>query len=804
MSFARGLVEERGRAIADPPLRSATSHLLTLRFALPIFFGAFLLFQVQLLMGKYILPWFGGASSAWATCMLFFQFLLLCGYAYAHLSAKYLSPRAQAVLHGTLMLVAVALMPITPSGAWKPHDGSYPALRIMLLLAATTGLPFFVLSSTSPLLQEWFSLLTPGRQPFRFYALSNLGSLLGLVSYPVWFEYAFPRRTQAELWSMGLLVFVVVCGACAMEIWSRNPATPPFSPSTSEGEGKLKPNIGRWALWLALPACSSALLLATTNKLCQEVASIPLLWVVPLVIYLLSLIVCFDNPRWYSRVVWAVLLVPCLATTCMALYGSDDLPIVEQVLIHSATLLTCCMMCHGELYRLRPSPRFLTGYYLSMAAGGVVGGCFVAVVAPLLFNSFSELQWGLGVCLVLFLTICAFDKEALDNRGWMVLAIFYALLAYAVIDHVTAWRVGLMEADPAKHGWRMLSGVNWHYVANVRCVACCVAGMAAIAVYVKRDRWLACNWHVVACSLLAVSTGVVCVVLSLQSWYAGRGGMDKVRNFYGTLSLWEYYPDKPYDHFIALQHGSITHGLQFVDENYSSWPTAYYCEDSGVGLALLHVQKRPRSVIGVVGLGVGTLAAYGREGDLFRFYEINPAVLMIAQDRFSYLRQCPATVQVVLGDARLSLEREPSQQFDLLVLDAFSSDAIPAHLLTLEAFETYQRHLRADGIIAVHLSNRYLNLESVVAAVGSRLGLKWVLVKVEDEDTARRSYPSVWMLLTKDERFLRSGAVRRAQGDPDEIGCRASLWTDDYSSVFGVIKEVEETRFLSLGKIIGL
>ena len=624
-------------------------------YALTIFTGAFLLFEVQPLIGKYILPWFGGAPAVWTTCMLFFQILLLGGYAYAHVSARWLKPRTQAILHLVLLMAAMALLPITPSDSWKPHDSTDPTLRILGLLAVSLGLPYFVLAATSPLLQHWFSRTNPGVSPYRLYALSNVGSLLALLSYPVFFETHFSRKLQALLWGWGLVLYAIGCAACAMKLWRaesdkcrvtsveegkseiRNPPIPTLNLQPSTLNPQPSTFIRLW--WLLLPACASVLLLATTNKMCQEVAVIPFLWVLPLALYLLSFILCFDSPRWYRRSVFIPALMISWGVCWVYLTGSEalvSLSVGLQLSAYSAGLFICCMVCHGELYQLRPDPRHLTGFYLMIAAGGALGGLSVAIIAPLIFSDYYELQWGLMLCGALLLVLVCRPNQI-----------------------------------PARPKF-------WRYIAGVLAM-----GLAAFG-----------------------------FMLWQQTHPKDTTKIYKSRNFYGVLTVISKGSGGP-DEYIALLHGFTMHGLQFADPMRAAWPTTYYVEKSGIGLAMNALPAGHRR-IGLIGLGAGTLAAYGQAGDDFHFYEINPDVQRLASSRFTYLTNCPGKVEITLGDARLSLEQEPPQNFDLLVLDAFNSDAIPMHLLTEEAFTIYERHLKTNGLIAVHVSNRNLNLEPVV------------------------------------------------------------------------------------------
>jgi len=408
-----------------------------LPFAFTIFVGAFLLFEVQPSMGKYILPWFGGGPGVWTTCMLFFQVVLLGGYAYAHLSTRWLSPRLQGVTHIILLVAALLLLPIIPAESWKPTTGGVPVLQILLLLTACLGLPYFVLSSTGPLMQQWFSRTRPGASPYRLYALSNTGSLLALVTYPFFFEQHFTRKTQATLWGWGLVAYAVGCAVCAFKLWRScaltarsNWASEP-APVANENAAALSSghtpldqssdaagfSLFRLLLWLLLPACAAVLLLAVTNKLCQDVASVPFLWVLPLALYLLSFVICFDSPRWYARLPFTLGLIASSAAMCWALFQGTDLSLYKQIMVYAGGLFCCCMVCHGELYRLRPEPRHLTAFYLMIAGGGAIGGVFVAILAPLLFKDYYELNWGLWSCGLLFVLICSAERRLADHAG---------------------------------------------------------------------------------------------------------------------------------------------------------------------------------------------------------------------------------------------------------------------------------------------------------------------------------------------------------------------------------------------------
>ncbi len=781
-----------------------------LQYALAIFLGAFLLFQVQPLIAKFILPWFGGGPAVWTACMLFFQVLLLAGYAYAHLLRTKLPQRKQAIIHVALLVAALATLPIIPR--WKPDPASDPTWGILLLLAASVGLPYLMLATTSPLLQAWFSVAQPGRSPYRLYALSNLGSLLALVSYPFLVEPTFALRTQGILWSVAFGLFAIVGAWCAWRTpGARGPAEvpkPDDRAQAAEGEGQAAegkveepegpPGVGTRLLWVALTACGSLMLLAVTNQMCADVAIVPFLWVLPLTVYLLSFILCFHSTRWYPRVAWWVLLfivmgggellrqalrlpfklgfsiwgtptapdldqaswiakfawnfvsgsgylgsdIDATQPVCLALGGIPWLlnegvsaAILTQIIGLSSALFVCCMVCHGELVRLKPNPRHLTSFYLLSSFGGALGGVFVSLVAQRVFRAYLELH--VGLWLVCALAIAAFWADRKPHRGWPA----------------KWWRLALYI--PAFTGL-----------------------LVALAIVLKKD-----------------ADDTIKDALSIS------------RNFYGVLRVSEYYKSDPEKHYYSLQHGRISHGNQFAAEEKRRWPTSYYGPKSGVGLA---IRNLPRDAtgglrVGVVGLGTGTIAAYAGKGDYYRFYDINPAVERISaapeHSWFHYVEDARAEgadVKVVLGDARLSLERQVPQHFDVLALDAFTSDAIPIHLLTREAFDVYlHRQVKPDGVLAVHISNRYLELEPVVLAQADYFGYKAVIVESK-ADKDRRIDSATWVLVTKNDRFLDSEPLREViqkdeedaeeNEDTKRLLSRRVPWTDDYSDLFRVLK----------------
>jgi SAM-dependent methyltransferase len=668
-------------------------------YAATIFLSSFLLFLVQPLIARLILPWFGGSAAVWTTCMLFFQALLLAGYAYAHLLEKKLTRgKLQPLVHTVLLAAAVAMLPIAPSEAWKPAGDDEPISRILLLLAASVGLPYFLVASTSPLLQAWFARARPGENPYRLFAISNLASLIALVGYPFVVEPFLAAGEQVRLWSWGFAAFAALCAAVAWRTPRGHVASElPTGQAAAVGTRQI-------VLWLALSATGSVLLLAVTNHLTQNVASIPLLWLAPLTIYLLTFILAFEGRNWYRpRIVWPFVLV-WLGGMAWLLVDADfhyDLPM--QLGMFLPGLFLGCLFCHGELYRLRPAPQQLTMFYLIVSAGGALGGLLVAVVAPLAFDAYYEL--GIGMTVLALLAALRFAPLG-RMPGLASLAVLMGVAACAAYD-------------------------GFHYHRDVR-----------------------------------VSE----------------------RGFYGVLRVKEYgSPGEP-SHLRRLVHGTIMHGEQYLYPERRRFITTYYQETSGIGVAIKSRQEGPIRV-GIIGLGTGTIAAYGRQGDLYKFYDIDPRVVQLARQEFSFLADTPAKVEVALGDARLTLEREAPQDFDVLAVDAFSSDAIPVHLITKEALGIYLKHVKSDGIVAFHVSNRFLQLIPVVARLAKEQGAYSVLVNddPDDEDESLRSR-SDWVLVSRDRAALERPAIVEGGATEAEDRPEWRTWTDDYSNLIQILK----------------
>ena len=756
-------------------------------FALTIFTGAFLLFQVQPLIGKYILPWFGGSPGVWTTCMLFFQMLLLGGYAYAHATSRYLKPRTQAAVHGVLLVAALISLPITPGDSWKPQGAGDPTWHILALLSVSLGLPYLVLAATGPLMQEWFRRTTPGASPYRLYALSNVGSLLALVSYPFYFEPNFTRQAQATFWAWGLGLYALACGYCALRVW-RTPAADTAADRATAADAP-RPTLAQRVLWICLPACASILLLAVTNKMCQDDAVIPFLWVLPLALYLLSFIISFDSPRWYSRFYYSLALAGAMVAVCIALFQGADMAIVKQVVIYSTTLFIGCMICHGELYQLKPHPSRLTSYYLMISAGGAVGGLFVALVAPYIFDNFYEIHLSLALTALLLVLISLTGKSALSARRWQVLFLLLTgATVYGALRGIGG-RAEWLRYKGGSVGAAVADGASWLNRSPwfAWTMAALVVGGIAV-IHLRR----ATDWHRLTCGVMALGWVALLAALGLQIRDEAHGALMSSRNFYGVQSVVDYGDRDPEWRYYVLQHGRIAHGLQFAQPERAPMITSYFGPNTGLGLAFRHFPRQENLRVGLLGLGVGTIAAYGKPGDYMRIYEINPHVKEVAENPFTYLALSKAKIEVVMGDGRLSMENEPPQNFDFIIMDAFSSDAVPVHLLTKEAFQIYQSHLKPDGVILVNISNRYLDLRPVVENAARVFGYDALHINnepstYEEEDGGWWLYGSTWMILSKNKEFMSRPAVRDLASPPMSTNT-VPLWTDDYASMFRILQ----------------
>lgn len=771
-------------------------------FAVAVFTSAFLLFQVQFIAARHLLPWFGGTPSVWTTCMLFFQVVLLAGYAYAHASSAFAAsaPRAARrarTVHAALLLLALGLLalrvvltgggsPLAPDLAWKPTDPSAPVGRILAILGVTVGLPYLALAATGPLLQAWFAAWRPGVSPYRLYALSNLGSLLGLLTYPPLVEPLLTLGGQGRLWAGGFALFVTACLGVALGARSGSGGTAAetvaVAPAADTGpsaalETEPPPARGRTALWVGLAAVPSVLLLAATNQVCQEVAVIPLLWVVPLGLYLLTLVLCFESPRAYRRAFWLGAFFVSAASAAVVLYHGIFSGVAAQIAVACVVLFSASMVCHGELALHKPAPRHLTRFYLAVAAGGAAGGLLVGVVAPLVFPALWEYPLAIWAAGALVVPLLFRDRTSPLFSGRLGAPAFALFSAVAVMVHMHLFAAKKPEDLRLKIALALL------------------VALVAVRLLIFAKRWLAASD--LARAALVAAFGLLTISLGSALLDSVQGSVLVARNFYGVLRVDRRTGRESGREYLSLKHGQITHGTQYLDPPWRSRATTYYGPASGVGLA--HAELRARAAgrplsIGVVGLGTGTLALLGREGDALRFYEINDAVLRIAgreRPLFTYLADSKANAEIVLGDARISLEREAARggapTFDLLAVDAFSSDSIPVHLLTAESVALYLSRLKGpNSVLALHISNRALDLVPVVRRLAKHVGWPAAVVDANPDDGFEWS--STWVLLTKDRSLLDAPPIHAATEIPRADAGVGRPWTDDYSNLFGTIR----------------
>lgn len=630
----------------------------------------------------------------WTTCLVFFQSVLLAGYAYADWAMR-LAPRRQALVHGALLLTSLAFLPILASSGWKPQGDEAPIARILLLLVATIGLPYFLLSTTTPLVQAWYWRRWRAVVPYRLFALSNFASLAALLGFPLHLEPAFDLKSLAWGWSFLFAAFAVLCGATAwMSVNGFEPAKEALSP------GKSVP-MRNQLHWLALSAMGSVMLLAVTNHITQNVPSVPFLWVVPLALYLVTFILAFDHPRWYLRrttMAAAALLVPAMAWAIPSL----DLDIAAP--LYLAGLFVSCMFCHGELARLKPDPAHLTRFYLMISLGGALGAVLVAIAAPLALDGYYEL----GIALVVL--------AALLTTGLAGRVVFAGML---VIAATTAF---VLQAA-------------YDYTSGIRVMA---------------------------------------------------------RDFYGVVRTQDYQNPVAYR---VMYHGAIKHGGQLLGDSFRNTPADYFSPTSGYGRVFASLREmapnKPLSV-GVIGLGAGVIGSWMRPGDRLVFYEISPRVVDVARREFTFLSDTPARTEVVLGDGRLSLERQSPRGYDVIGVDAFSGDSIPMHLVTREAMALYVKHLAPDGVIVFQATNRFVDLLPVVKRLASEFGFEALNVS-DTPDNDSDEGPAYWyattdqVIVTRNARLL---AWPRLAEAAEPIADRAALptFTDSHHNLLRILK----------------
>ncbi|HEX5470451.1 MAG TPA: hypothetical protein VFW73_01120 [Lacipirellulaceae bacterium] len=842
---------------------SSRNRGLALVYAATIFVSAFLLFQIQPMISKAILPWFGGTPAVWTICLLFFQSLLFAGYAYAHFTNHWLRPWKQAVLHILVIIAALALLHVLPTASEQPSGDTDPTRAILTILLITIGLPYFVLSATGPLLQAWFTHSFPGRIPYRLYALSNVGSLLALLSYPFLFERQLDLTWQTRLWSAGFIAFAFLCAFAAWRVWrmDANDSVPvgqavPDSPRHRRGLAHLaesseqnvpvplsdmtKPSLSHYLLWLLLPAFGSLVLIATTNHISTDVAVVPLLWVVPLALYLLTFIIAFDRPVWYWPILTAIFTLVAIYPTSaiyknnnvgwLKLYdcgmtgrcvhmaadlvhnltnddADDSAPNASTgpqvhigfrtaLLVNFAAMFGICMLCHGQLARLKPLTRYLTAYYLMIAAGGAIGGIAVSIVAPHVFKTI--LEWSISIFVAAIAAIGVI-LSAVVNRA---------------VDPDLKWDPEAAGDHPLLRSPRSKRGLSPSGSPSRFWARLLLAGIVVpIAFYMLDMTEFLFSQH--------------------------KNAVYQSRNFFGALTIRDENPTIPATRQLMLLNGTTLHGSQFTLPERRGQPTSYYGPKSGVGLVIgyFRANRPPGGIrIGDVGLGAGTLAAYAMKFDHITFYEINPTVIDISTSGkwFTFVsdaRARGAHCDIILGDARLSLQRELSAMptarrghadrdnslaapsaghrtlgssslqasigdhkllpYHILVLDAFSGDAVPTHLLTREAMNIYLPHLAneanmgVDGALLIHVSNRYLDLERVARGAADYIGFHAIKI-ASGEDEAQSVNSADWIVLTRNRAllaYLKPYATKPSSADKPPV-----LWTDAHSSLFEILR----------------
>jgi hypothetical protein len=753
---------------ASSPPRTTTTP-----FATAIFTGAFLLFLIQPLAGRYVLPWFGGAAGTWTVCLLFFQSTLFGGYAYAHLLNRWLPARRQIALHLGLLLGAVVWLPPIPQPPDVGAAAEHANLVLLWTLVSSIGPLFVLLAATNPLIQCWFHAARSDRSPYRLYGLSNLGSFSALIAYPVLLEPFLTRSTQAWLWAAGYIGFVAACAWCARSLSRKTPAFPASSSPLESSATVCWGNRMGWLLWSAL---GTALLAATTATMSADIPSVPFLWILPLLVYLLSFVVTFNSRTWYRpNGLLAPLMISAAVVLGMGSAGTHA-RIDSFLAIYLAGLALALIAGHGAVYRSRPHPSRLTEFYLTVAAGGALGTLWVAVVSPRLIDLPIDLPilWSLLICL---LTWRILQRRHLSTAAIMWWGHGIALVAVPLV--MRAADQGLALEDLAGY-WQW----QWPW-------------LLATGVGVAVLTWLSFRPVAKASGRIASSTVVALALLAVgyyMSYALERpaGMIAGLRGFYGTINIIDRtYPDSRANQRL-MANGSTTHGVQLTHPDYRRYPTSYYSPDSGVGRTLRRSNQSPGRQIGVVGLGVGTLAAYGTPGDKLRFYEINPQVITAAREHFDFLPTSRAQTQVVLGDGRLRLEEEiqdgNAPPYDILVLDAFSGDAVPLHLLTLEAFNIYLDRLAPEGVLAINISNRVVNLRRAI--MGSARQHRLHVAHIDHfpkEDDEHWQFSSSWLLLARSETALNDAAITEVASVIPAVTLEGLEMTDEFTSLIPLL-----------------
>jgi len=754
--------------------RSVVSASLPALFSLTLFVSAGLLFLVELMIAKMILPLLGGTPAVWNTCMMFFQAVLLAGYGYAHISGTRAGIARQITVHLAILATACVVLPIAIPRQWAPSPEGSPIGEMLVLLLISVGPPFFVLSATAPLLQRWFARTghRSAGDPYFLYSASNLGSMLALIGYPVWMEPHFRLAEQSRAWTIGYFVLLLLTLLCAGALWRCRAACPSEGRPDGEGEAGVCAAVspltrrerGRWILLAFVP---SSLMLGVTSSLSTDVAAIPLFWVIPLALYLLSFIIVFARvPALVHRI--AILLLPLsMLALFLADFSDTDMPKWTVFGVHLANFFLVCMVCHGEIARTRPSAAHLTEFYLWISVGGVLGGIFNSLIAPVAFTTLFE--YPLVLILGALLLPVGRGANVPGLRPWRSALLYVgAPLALVPLTH-------FLTRDSSMAGalYIDLPGLHITWSAFRAFVGYGVPALFCYGLVFLRKPLLFGIGFAALFMTVAVSKDL------------NQDIVHRERSFFGVLKVTRASDGT----FMNLSHGTTLHGKQWLNPYHRSEPVSYYHRGGPAGQVFSEFEggKKKRR-IAVTGLGTGSLAAYAGAGQEIDFYEIDPAIKRISTNPayFTFLSHCRARWRVILGDARLTMEKAPPNHYGIIILDAFSSDSIPVHLLTREAVNLYLSKLEHDGVLLIHITNRYVNLAPMLAKMADENGFACRL-RDDESDYESAKDGSTWVLLARSESDL--GALSESDDwqkiEPQKT---VDVWTDDFSNILSVFK----------------
>jgi hypothetical protein len=767
-------------------------------FAVAICTSAFLLFLVQPMIAKMILPQLGGTAAVWNTCMVFFQALLLAGYSYAHVLTGQFQVRRQVVAHLLVLLLPLAVLPVDLAFEWSSSQASAPIMWLLWLLLLSIGLPFFALSTTAPLLQKWFSQIphTLSSDPYVLYAASNFGSMVALLGYPTIIEPSLSLHeggwlSQSQLWSAGYGVLIVLIGTAGWGVWRAGSLTADSDASRMTAISRVshRPDfyrLIRWVLWAFVP---SSLMLGATSYVTTNIAAIPLLWIIPLVLYLLSFILAFARwPLQFQGTMSHAMPVLLVVLVFSIVDEGFTIPFGGRILLHLVTLFVVAMVCHGQLARQRPATEHLTAFYLAMSVGGVLGGIFNALIAPVVFASTAEYAIALVVAGLILPKQTRWMPQASTTDptavGGSVAGGFVRDGAWVL--GIGAWIGGFIwlmhglekgAAGPTTSTGLMATLVPLVGLNSTQWLNVLLYGGPLILCYLLRSRSL----------VFGIGLGALLLVAEMPSASSHNILLHQERTFFGVLRI-------KFDRELnthRLVHGTTIHGAQWLDPEKRGEPMTYYHRKGPIGDLLSTLQISNNSHFAVTGLGAGTLAAYAQAGQSLTFYEIDPAVVTVALDPryFTYCADAKrrgVDLQMVVGDGRLNMVHAQDGYYDLVILDAFSADSLPVHLLTREAFELYLRKMTSNGVIAINASNRYLDIAPVLGNLTDKLHLVGLhRHDHEDEDVVLGKYPSHWIVVAK-QRAALGALVQDQRWELIPRNPTLGVWTDNFSNVFNV------------------